>query len=138
MPKFSDRSLEKLSTSHVDLQTIFNEIVKHFDCTILSGYRSEDDQNAAYRDGLSQMKYPNSMHNTSPSMGVDVIPYPVDWNDLHRIYYFAGYVKGMADNLYYNHKIDFKLRWGGDWDRDTEVKDNKFNDLVHFELVPNV
>jgi hypothetical protein len=28
-----------------------------------------------------------------------------------------------------------KLRWGGDWDMDTEVKDNKFDDLVHFELV---
>ena len=27
------------------------------------------------------------------------------------------------------------LRWGGDWDRDTEVRDNSFDDLVHFEIV---
>jgi len=27
------------------------------------------------------------------------------------------------------------LRWGGDWDRDTEVQDNSFDDLVHFEIV---
>ena len=27
------------------------------------------------------------------------------------------------------------LRWGGDWDRDTEVRDNTFDDLVHFEIV---
>ena len=27
------------------------------------------------------------------------------------------------------------IRWGGDWDRDTEVRDNKFDDLVHFEIV---
>ena len=26
------------------------------------------------------------------------------------------------------------LRWGGDWDMDTQVKDNKFDDLVHFEI----
>jgi len=27
-----------------------------------------------------------------------------------------------------------KIRWGGDWDMDTQTKDNKFDDLVHFEL----
>jgi len=27
------------------------------------------------------------------------------------------------------------LRWGGDWDGDTEVRDNGFDDLVHFEIV---
>lgn len=26
------------------------------------------------------------------------------------------------------------LRWGGDWDSDTEVNDNSFDDLVHFEI----
>ena len=28
-----------------------------------------------------------------------------------------------------------EIRWGGDWDSDTQVKDNKFDDLVHFELI---
>ena len=27
------------------------------------------------------------------------------------------------------------LRWGGDWDVDTELKDNDFDDLPHFELL---
>ena len=31
--------------------------------------------------------------------------------------------------------LDIKLRWGGDWDMDWEVGDNRFNDLVHFELI---
>ena len=26
------------------------------------------------------------------------------------------------------------VRWGGDWDDDTEVKDTGFKDLPHFEL----
>jgi hypothetical protein len=30
--------------------------------------------------------------------------------------------------------MDIPLRWGGDWDSDTEVNDNGFDDLVHFEL----
>jgi hypothetical protein len=32
-------------------------------------------------------------------------------------------------------QMDVKLRWGGDWDQDTQVKDNNFDDLWHFELV---
>ena len=31
--------------------------------------------------------------------------------------------------------MNIKLRWGGDWDRDTQVKDNSFDDLLHFELI---
>lgn len=29
-----------------------------------------------------------------------------------------------------------KIRWGGDWDLDTDLKDNTFDDLPHFELIP--
>jgi len=64
-----------------------------------------------------------------PSLAVDVAPYPIDWNDRERFCYFAGYVKGIAKSL------GTELRWGGDWDRDTQVKDNNFDDLPHFELV---
>jgi len=31
-------------------------------------------------------------------------------------------------------QMGIKIRWGGDWDSDGSVCDNKFNDLVHFEL----
>ena len=27
------------------------------------------------------------------------------------------------------------IRWGGDWDKDNELKDNGFDDLMHFELI---
>jgi hypothetical protein len=27
------------------------------------------------------------------------------------------------------------LRWGGDWDRDSDLKDQTFNDLGHIEVV---
>jgi len=30
--------------------------------------------------------------------------------------------------------LGYPLRWGGDWDGDTETNDNRFDDLVHFEL----
>ena len=26
------------------------------------------------------------------------------------------------------------IRWGGDWDSDGDINDNKFDDLVHVEI----
>ena len=66
-----------------------------------------------------------------PSHAVDVIAWPVDWNDRERQTYFAGHVQGIA--LF----MGLGIRWGGDWDSDTEVKENGFDDLVHFELKGN-
>ena len=45
-----------------------------------------------------------------------------------RFHYFSGYVLGIASQMGLN------IRWGGDWDQDTQTKDNKFDDLVHFEI----
>jgi len=90
---------------------------------------------AAYNAGRSKVKWPNGKHNKRPSMAVDVVPYPIDWQDRDRFHYFAGYVMGVADMLHAEGLINHRLRWGGDWDRDTQVKDNGFDDLVHFELV---
>lgn len=128
MPKFSKRSLDKLETCHPDLQKLFKEVVKSFDCTVLCGYRGKEEQDKAYRDGNSKVQYPNGKHNRRPSNAVDVAPYPIDWNDKFRFYYFAGFVMGIAKQL------GLSIRYGGDWDRDTDLKDNKFDDLVHFEL----
>jgi peptidoglycan L-alanyl-D-glutamate endopeptidase CwlK len=44
MPQFGKDSLTKLSTCHPDLQKLFNEVIKHYDCTILEGHRSDEDQ----------------------------------------------------------------------------------------------
>jgi len=69
------------------------------------------------------------MHNRYPSRAIDLAPWPLDWSDIRRFYYFGGFVVGVAN------KLDIPIRWGGDWDGDFEVKDQNFNDLVHFELL---
>lgn len=135
MPNFSKTSLERLATCHPDLQTLFKEVIKYFDCTIVCGHRNQADQDKAYDEGKSQLKWPNGNHNAYPSNAVDVIPCPVDWNDTRRIYYFAGWVMMLARILKEQGKITHLIRFGGDWDNDTEVKDNSFNDIVHYELI---
>ena len=129
MAKFSKSSKDKLATCREELQVLFKEVVKGFDCTILQGYRGEEDQNRLFEQNRTKVKYPNSNHNKGPSLAVDVVPYPIDWKDRERFTYFAGYVIGIASQM----KI--KIRWGGDWNRDTEVNDNSFDDLPHFELI---
>ena len=128
MPRFGKRSISRLKTCDQKLQELFYEVVKHFDCSIIEGHRGEERQNKAYADGKSKVKYPNGKHNQNPSVAVDVAPYPIDWSDRDRFHYFGGFVLGVAKEMGMN------IRWGGDWNQDTETKDNKFDDLVHFEI----
>ena len=129
MPGFSDKSISKLATCDPRLQRVFHEVVRTFDCTILEGHRDKERQNRMVDEGKSQVRWPDGKHNTVPSMAIDVTPYPVVWDDRERQTLFAGFVLATAKAM------DIDLRWGGDWDRDTEVRDNTFDDLVHFEIV---
>ena len=128
MPRFGKRSREGLATCEKDLQMVFNEVIKYVDCSVLEGHRKKDRQNALYDEGKTKVRYPNGRHNASPSRAVDVTPYPVDWADRERQTLFAGFVLGVANQM------GIKLRWGGDWDQDFQVQDNKFDDFPHFEL----
>tara|TARA_R110000744_G_scaffold155597_1_gene270966 strand:+ start:4278 stop:4673 length:396 start_codon:yes stop_codon:yes gene_type:complete len=128
MPKFSRKSKAKLDTCDDRLVKLFEKVVKNFDCTVIEGHRSKDRQNKLFDEGKSKLQYPNGNHNATPSRAVDIAPYPIDWNDRERFTYFAGYVLGTASQM------NLKIRWGGDWDMDTQVKDNNFDDLPHFEL----
>lgn len=128
MPSFGTRSRNNLDEAHEDLQILFKEVIKHYDCSVICGHRSKADQNKAFFDGRSKLKFPRSKHNSLPSNAVDVVPYPIDWKDMDRFYHFAGFVFGVAVML------DIDLRWGGDWDQDTDLHDQSFMDLPHFEL----
>ncbi len=126
---FSQKSKSNLMSCHPELQRLFHEVVKTWDCTVLEGHRNQKRQDDAFATGLSKLRFPASKHNRFPAHAVDVIPYPIDFADLDRIYNFGIFVIETAKRL------GIKIRWGGDWDMDGDFKDQKFNDLVHFELV---
>lgn len=129
MFKFGKRSIKNLETCDQRLQNILNEVIKYVDCTVIEGHRSEKRQNELFDQGKTKLKYPKGRHNKYPSLAVDVVPYPIDWEDRERMTLFAGFVKGIAKGMY---NID--LRWGGDWDSDFHVQDNRFDDFPHFEI----
>ena len=136
MPKFGTRSKGNLQGCHEDIRVLFYTVVEGFDCAVIAGKRGEQLQNYLFDAGLSKVRYPDSFHNKEPlSLAADVPPYPIDWQDKERFYFFAGYVKGIAERLYDEGKMKHRIRWGGDWDGDTDLHDQKFMDLVHFELI---
>ena len=120
MPKFGRRSRANLSTCDQQLQDLFNEVIKHVDCSVLEGHRDKEGQN--------KVRFPDGRHNSSPSCAVDVTPWPINWADRERQTLFAGFCLGMAN------RMGVQIRWGGDWDNDFEVNDNRFDDFPHFEL----
>ena len=129
MPRFGKRSKERLETCDESLQKVFNEVIKYVDCSVLEGHRDERRQDKLYEEGKTKVRYPMGRHNSKPSRAVDVVPYPVDWDDRERFTLFAGFVLGMANRMGIN------VRWGGDWNINFKVNDNKFDDFPHFELV---
>ena len=129
MPKFGKSSKKRLETCDQKLQDVMNEVIKYVDCSILEGHRGKELQNQYYKEGKSNAKYPKGKHNNIPSTAVDVMPFPVDWEDLERITLFAGFVLGIAQGM------GIKMRWGNDWDMDFQTKDTGLKDYPHFELV---
>ena len=128
MYKFGSRSRKQMENIHPDLKKVLNEVIKYVDCSVLEGHRSQERQDKLYDEGRTKVKYPNGRHNDSPSNAVDVVPYPIDWDDRERFHLFAGFVLGIAKSMGIN------LRWGGDWNQNFEVDDNQFDDFPHFEL----
>lgn len=129
MPSFGKRSRKNLEQAHPLLQHLFGEVVKHYDCSVLCGHRTREEQEICYETGVSNKQWPRSTHNTLPSLAVDVVPYPkLDWKDMNRFYHFVGFVMGVAKSLGIN------IRSGADWDRDMDLKDQTFYDMPHFEL----
>jgi hypothetical protein len=108
MKELSQESLEKLGTCSSELQRLFMEVSKYSPCTVVCGFRNEEDQNALFNSGNSEKKFPNSKHNVFPSLAVDVIPYDEQsqYPSRERLNFFGGYVIGVADQL------GIKLNWG--------------------------
>ena len=127
MARFGKRSRSRLKGVNPKLVNILNEAIKLMDLTILEGLRSVERQKELVSSGAS--KTMKSKH--LKGWAVDVTPYPVDFDSakgINRHYYMAGMLRGIA------HMMKIPVRSGADWDSDGEIKDQKFNDLVHIEL----
>lgn len=121
MPSFSAKSKQKLETCEQEIQDVLNEAIKHYDFSVIDGYRNMERQNQYFNEGVSKVRWPNSRHNTYPSGAVDIIPYPggFDNND-EEFDRMATYILSACSRL------GVRMDWGGHWEN--------FKDMAHFEL----
>jgi len=131
---FGKTSKANLDTADPVLQEIMQDAIETglMDFSIIQGHRGMAEQNRYYDLGKSKVKFPDGKHNKIPSQAVDAAPYvngKTSWNKFHCAV-LAGIILTCA------HRRGIKLRYGGNWDMDTEfLTDQKFQDLVHYELV---
>lgn len=142
--KFSSRSLNKLSTCHVDLQLIMTEAIKDtcVDFGVSEGHRSLERQKELFDKKLSKVDgiSKKGKHNYYPSLAVDIYAYVPNKNlayDEAHLAYLGGHILKTANILLDAGKITHRLRWGFNWDMDGELKyDQTLIDGPHFELIP--
>jgi len=127
VPKFSQKSLDKLHDCHPLLQMVMLSAIKKTDFSVICGFRGEKEQNEAYASGNSKLKWPQSKHNKTPSEAVDIVPYPVDWNDIKRFETLGQAVlQAWETDVAEEDREGWELVWG-----------KNFKGLVdwpHFEL----
>jgi hypothetical protein len=124
MPRFGKRSKQRLKGVDAKLINVANELIKLMDVTVIEGLRSQERQNELVSQGKSKTKFGKHVAGKA----LDLAPYPIDWNDRERFHYMGGLIRGIG------HSLGVKIRWGGDWDSDGDIKDNAFDDLVHVEI----
>lgn len=142
MFKFGNKSKERLSTCHKDIQLIMNEAIKisNVDFGIAEGHRSLEKQLQYYKQGKSKIDgvTKKGKHNYIPSLAVDIFPFinnKVNWDNEH-LSYLSGVIHAVSEILFTQGKITHKIRWGGNWDMDGVILiDQSFDDRPHFELV---
>ena len=130
MPRFSDFSKANIETLDQRLQDICAYSIAFVDLRVLEGHRGRDRQIQLFMEGKSKVTWPDSRHNSVPSLAMDLIVCPIDWKDRERATLFAGFILGVGASM------GVQLVWGGDWNRDWQVKDNNFDDLWHFQISP--
>jgi peptidoglycan LD-endopeptidase CwlK len=136
MYSFGRVSEQRLSGCHPHLITLFREVIKEIDITVLYGHRTIEQQQELYAfgrtvpgrivthcDGVNV----KSKHNAIPSLAIDVAPYPVNWNNIEGFKQLAKVVFKNWEELKAGGIVNGDLFWGGDW--------KNLRDYPHYELI---
>jgi peptidoglycan L-alanyl-D-glutamate endopeptidase CwlK len=116
---FDSRSVGELVRTHPDLVKVLMLARGSIAFTVIQSTRSEADQEKAFNTGHSKAHWGQSSHDYNPALGVDVIPIPLDWNDIESFRKVSVVIKAAGSTL------NIPVTWGGTW---------SIRDYPHFEL----
>lgn len=126
---FGSASLAFLAQAHPDLQRLFRAVNDVYQCTIVAGARTVEQEQKEIDANLSHLKDPRDSKHVIQTDGychaLDVCPDPVEWDSkqyTNHLLHFGGFVMGTAQLM------GIAIRYGGD-------PRTSFNwDMDHFEL----
>lgn len=137
---FGKRSQGHIDQLPTDLQLLLQVCIRTspIDFSITDSYRNKTVQNAAFEANASQVKWPDSKHNTNPSLAFHADPAPIKYPSnmptekearkaYARYHILATHIRAEAVRL----KIP--LVWGGDWKGSWDLFRNGLDDLAHYE-----
>ena len=147
----SQKSLDKLVGVDERLQRVVKRAIQlsKQDFMVLEGVRTRQQCMINYGNGrtiaqcvakgvLAEYANPNAAKVTwlnDPfaskhvnGKAVDLVPYPVDWNDLKK---FDAIAQAM---LQASKELGIAIRWGADWDGDGKPRERGESDSPHFEI----
>lgn len=111
------------------------------DLRVLEGVRTRKRQADLYAQGRTKPGKIvtwtlNSRHFPDPRTGkgraIDIVPLPVDWNNLAAF-------DAMARAFFQaSQELGIPIRWGANWDGDGRWREKGETDSPHFELSPTV
>jgi len=106
------------------------------DISLLEGHRGQKKQNEYFygQPQRSKLPWPKGKHNKYPSLAVDLQPYPRP-ERTGVLRETLAYIAGAATAI--GREEGVTIRWGGDWDRDSQLGDQNFDDFFHLEVVLN-
>lgn len=128
MPVFGKVSKAALAEAHPELQRLLKEAIKVTDFKILDSTRGKLEQERAFARGFSKVHFGSSAHNWSPSIAVDLLPKPYDWNNKQSFIDLSRVILPLAK------KLNIPIRWLGDPNMDGNLGDGW--DFPHYELHP--
>ena len=141
MPKSEIKNYHLLDGVDKNLVSIVTLASTCIPITVIEGKRTIERQKDLLKK--RRTKTLSSLHITGEA--VDIMPSCYEgWGDLDdgkkviniakelgHFYRLSGAMFMAAVCLKF---VKFYLRWGGDWDGDLKFKDQKFDDLVHYEI----
>lgn len=133
--KLSERSLHRLTGVNYHLIDLCLLAIKRtpidFGIAYMGGLRTTEEQNQLFMDGFSKCDGKTHISKHQTGEAVDLLAFvgcrPVDNKEMSCV--IAGIMFACASEL------GIKIRWGLDWNGNGDIRDNKFNDAYHFELI---
>lgn len=133
MFKLGKRSEERLQGVNPSLVAVVRRAIElsTVDFTVLEGKRTLERQQELFDQGRTKPGKIVTWTMKSKHLdgdAVDLVPFPVDWNDTKK---FDAIAKAMFAAA---AELGVKLRWGADWDGDGKPREKGEYDSPHFEI----